>query len=200
MNDVEQKRLERFGRLHPPTFSGTESEDAQDFLDRCQRMFHTAGILETIRVSFTTFQLTGATFRWWETYTRREELRKQFEYLRQEDLSVTQYEMRFSELSRYVVWLVPTEREKIRRFINGLNHQFRFVMTLGNIAGAKFNGMVYSARRLKMDSSIPSSSGSYFGSHCPPKYLPAFSENASFECGDLGHIKRYCPCLTRGSA
>ncbi|XP_070057801.1 uncharacterized protein [Nicotiana tomentosiformis] len=150
MNDEEQKRLERFGRLYPPTFSGTESEDAQDFLDRCQPLLRTASILETIRVSFTTFQLTGATFRLWETYTRREELCKQFEYLCQEDLSVTQYEMRFSELARYAVCLVPTEREKIRRFINGLKHQFCFVIILGNIAGAKFDGMVYSARRLEM--------------------------------------------------
>ncbi|XP_070040952.1 uncharacterized protein [Nicotiana tomentosiformis] len=156
---------------------GTESEDAQDFLDRCQRMLRTTGILETSGVSFTTFQLTGAAFRWWETYkrsrpvsvaplswhefsvlflemfvpqTRREELRRQFEYLRQEELSVTQYEMRFLELARHVVLLVPTEREKINMFINGLNHEFRFVMTLGNVASAKFDEVVDSARRLEM--------------------------------------------------
>ncbi|XP_070054911.1 uncharacterized protein [Nicotiana tomentosiformis] len=82
--------------------------------------------------------------------TRREELRRQFEYLRQEDLSVNQYEMRFSELAHHAVWLVPTEREKNRRFINGLNHQFRFVMTLGNVAGAKFDEVVDSARQLEM--------------------------------------------------
>ncbi|XP_070036611.1 uncharacterized protein [Nicotiana tomentosiformis] len=58
--------------------------------------------------------------------------------------------MRFSELARHAVWLVPTEREKIRRFINGLNHQFRFVMTLGNVACGKFNEVVDSARRLEM--------------------------------------------------
>ncbi|XP_070057537.1 uncharacterized protein [Nicotiana tomentosiformis] len=175
-NDEEQKRLYRFGRLHPPTFSGTESEDAQDFLDRCEWMLRTSGILETSGVSFTTFQLTRAAFRWWETYersrtvgttlswqefsvlflekfvpqTHREELRRQFEYLCQEDLSVTQYEMRFLELSHHAVWLVPTEREKIGRFINGLNHQFHFVMTLGNVAGVKFDEVVDSARRLEM--------------------------------------------------
>ncbi|XP_070046343.1 uncharacterized protein [Nicotiana tomentosiformis] len=177
MNADEQKRLERFRRLHPPTFSRDESEDAQDFLDRCQRMLRTTGILETNGVSFTTFQPTGATFRWWETYersrpvgavplschefsvlflekfvpqTRREELRRQFEYLRQEDLSVTQYEMQFLELARHAVWLVPTERDKIRRFINGLNQQFRFVMTLANVVGAKFDEVVDNARRLEM--------------------------------------------------
>ncbi|XP_070046055.1 uncharacterized protein [Nicotiana tomentosiformis] len=165
------------GRLHPPTFSGTESEDAQDFLNRCQWMLRTLGILEISGVSFTTFQLTGATFRWWESYersipvgetplswhefsilflekfvpqTHREELRRKLEYLCQEDLSVTQYEMQFSELARHVVWLVPTKREKIRRFINNLYQEFRFVMTVGNVVGAKFDEVVESARRLEI--------------------------------------------------
>ncbi|XP_070055008.1 uncharacterized protein [Nicotiana tomentosiformis] len=116
MNNEEQKRLERFGRLHPPSFSGTKSEDALDFLDRCQWIVRTSGILETSGVSFTTFQLIVAAFRWWETYersrpvgaapltwhafselflekfvpqTRSEKLCRKFDYLRQEDLSVT---------------------------------------------------------------------------------------------------------------
>ncbi|XP_070051251.1 uncharacterized protein [Nicotiana tomentosiformis] len=124
-----------------------------------------------------TSQLTGTTFRWWEAYersrlvgaaplswhefsifvlekivpqTRIEELRRQFEQLRQEDISVTQYEMRLSDLAHHAIWLVPTERENIRMFINGLNQQFCFVMTLGNVAGAKFDEVVDSARRLEM--------------------------------------------------
>ena len=35
MADDEQRRLERFERLRPPSFSGAESEDAQGFLDKC---------------------------------------------------------------------------------------------------------------------------------------------------------------------
>ncbi|XP_070040622.1 uncharacterized protein [Nicotiana tomentosiformis] len=131
----------------------------------------------------------------------------------QEDLFVTQYEMRFSELAHHAVWLVPTERGMTRRFINGLNHQFRFVMTLGNVAGAKFNELVDNARRLEMgrtqeheerDSkrscgpglSVPGSSGSYSSSRCPPQNFLTFSERGCFDCGDLGDIKRYYPRLT----
>ncbi|XP_070045961.1 uncharacterized protein [Nicotiana tomentosiformis] len=33
----EQKRLERFKRYSPPTFSGTATEDAQGFLEKCHR-------------------------------------------------------------------------------------------------------------------------------------------------------------------
>ncbi|XP_070057132.1 uncharacterized protein [Nicotiana tomentosiformis] len=111
MSDKEQKRLEQFGRLRPPSFSGAESEDAQDFLDR-------------------------------------EKLRRQFEQLCQEGMSVTQYEMRFSELDHHTIWLVPTERERIRRFIDGHNYGLCFVMTQEIALGARFDEVVDIARRL----------------------------------------------------
>ncbi|XP_070045438.1 uncharacterized protein [Nicotiana tomentosiformis] len=177
MTDEEQKRLEKFGRLKPPSLSGAESEDAQDFLDRCQLILRTAGILETSGVYFTTFQLSGAAFRWWEAYersrpvgaaqfswyefsvlflekfvpqTRKEKLCRQFEQLLQEGMFVTQYEMRFSELALHAVWLVPTERERIRRFIDGLHYQLHFVMTRESVSGARFDEVVDIARRLEV--------------------------------------------------
>ncbi|XP_070029876.1 uncharacterized protein [Nicotiana sylvestris] len=130
MIDDEQQRLERFGRLQPLSFSGAKLEDAQGFLDRCQRILCTICIMETSLASFTTFQFTRATFSWWEAYerrmpfdaspltwqefsilflvkfvlqSRREELPRQFEQLRQDDMSMMQYEMRFFELVRHAV-------------------------------------------------------------------------------------------------
>ncbi|XP_070006785.1 uncharacterized protein [Nicotiana sylvestris] len=150
ITDDEQRRLESFGRLEPPSFSGAESEDAHGFMDRCQRILLITGILETNGVSFTTFQFTGATFTWWEAYercspvgaapltwqefsilflekyvlhSRREKLRRQFKRLHQDDMTLMQYEMRFSELAHHIVWLVPTDKEWIRRFIDGLTFQ-----------------------------------------------------------------------------
>ncbi|XP_070032521.1 uncharacterized protein [Nicotiana tomentosiformis] len=145
MADDEQRRLERFGRLQPPKFSSAELEDAQGFMDKFQRMLRTTGILETSGVLFTTFQFSGDAFRWWETYERSRPVGAMT--LSWHEFS---YEMRFSELDRHAVWLVPTEREKIRRFINGLNQQFYFIMTLGNIEGAGFDEVVDSARCLEM--------------------------------------------------
>ncbi|XP_070055558.1 uncharacterized protein [Nicotiana tomentosiformis] len=175
-SNEKQKRLKRFGRLKPPSFSGAESEDAQEFLDRCQWMLRTTGILETGGVLFTTFHLSGATFRWWEAYemsrpadaspltwhefsvlflekffppAQREELRRQFEQLCQEGMFVTQYEMRFSELDRHVIWLVHTERERIRRSIDGLNYGLHFVMTREIASGSRFNELVDISRQLE---------------------------------------------------
>ncbi|XP_070034647.1 uncharacterized protein [Nicotiana tomentosiformis] len=188
MSDEEQKLLERFGRLKPPSFSGVESEDTQDFLDRCQQILRTAGILETIEVSFTTFQLSGAAFRWWETYKRSSPADVA-------PLSWNECSVLF--LEKFVPptnWLVPTEREKIRRFIDGLSYRLRFVMTQENASGARFDEVVDIAWRLELvcsqereereakrphgsggfsgvssegGSSAPGYSGSYFGSRVP---------------------------------
>ncbi|XP_070051598.1 uncharacterized protein [Nicotiana tomentosiformis] len=65
-------------------------------------------------------------------------------------MSVTQYEMRFSELARHAVWLVPTKRESIRRFIDSLYYYYRFVMTQESVLGATFDEVVDIARRLEM--------------------------------------------------
>ncbi|XP_070036354.1 uncharacterized protein [Nicotiana tomentosiformis] len=159
MNVDEQKRQKRFGRLRPPSFSGTELEYAQDLLDICQRILRTTGILETSGFSFTTLKLTGTAFRWWETYERSRPVGvaplswHEFSVLFLEKF-VPQTRRSCAGSSRIYVrrtfWLVTTEREKIKRFINGLNQQFHFVMTLGNATGAKFDEVVDSARRLEM--------------------------------------------------
>ncbi|XP_070046853.1 uncharacterized protein [Nicotiana tomentosiformis] len=65
-------------------------------------------------------------------------------------MSVTQYEMRFSELARHVVWLVPTERERIRRFIDRFTYHLHFFMTRESVSGARFNELVDIARRLEL--------------------------------------------------
>nr|XP_009769703.1 PREDICTED: uncharacterized protein LOC104220520 [Nicotiana sylvestris] len=118
-------------------------------------------------------QFSGAAFSWWETYERRrpvgaapliwqefyvlflekfvpqshrEKLSKQLEQLRQDDMFVTQYEMRFSELAHHGVWLVPTNRERIKRFIDGLTFELRLLMTRGRVFGATFDEVVDIAR------------------------------------------------------
>ncbi|XP_070032443.1 uncharacterized protein [Nicotiana tomentosiformis] len=82
--------------------------------------------------------------------SRREELRRQFEQLRQGDMSMTHYEMRFLELARHAIWLVPTDRERIRRFIDGLTFQLRYLMTRERVSGATFDEVVDIARQIEM--------------------------------------------------
>ncbi|XP_070041525.1 uncharacterized protein [Nicotiana tomentosiformis] len=149
MADDEHMRLERFRRLQPLSFSSVESEDAQGFLDKCQRILHTTGILETSGVSFTNFQFTGAAFRWWEAYERHEAVGAT--PLTWQEFSVLfLYEMRLSELARHAVWLVPTDRDRIKRFIDGLPYHLRLVMTRERVSGATFDEVVDISRKIEM--------------------------------------------------
>ncbi|XP_070034837.1 uncharacterized protein [Nicotiana tomentosiformis] len=65
-------------------------------------------------------------------------------------MSVTQYEIRFSELARHTVWLVPTGRERIGRLIDVLTYQLRLLMTRKRVFGATFDEVVDIARQIKM--------------------------------------------------
>ncbi|XP_070050731.1 uncharacterized protein [Nicotiana tomentosiformis] len=57
-------------------------------------------------------------------------------------MSVTEYQMRFSELDHQEVWLVPTDRVRFRRFVDGLIYQLRLLMTRERVSGATFDEMV----------------------------------------------------------
>ncbi|XP_070040166.1 uncharacterized protein [Nicotiana tomentosiformis] len=97
-------------------------------------------ILESHGVDFATFQLEGRTRRWWEFYllgkpadsppitwdryippSQREELRFQFEQLQQGHVTVTDYEVRFSDFSCHALMILPTEAKRVRRFVAGLH-------------------------------------------------------------------------------
>ncbi|XP_070047332.1 uncharacterized protein [Nicotiana tomentosiformis] len=47
-------------------------------------------------------------------------------------------------------------------------------------------------------SSVPGSFGSYSGSQGPPQNSPPFFERDYYECGELGHVRKLCPRLSRG--
>ncbi|XP_070045526.1 uncharacterized protein [Nicotiana tomentosiformis] len=178
--------------------------------------------------------------------------------------------MRFSELARHVVWLVPTDRERIMRFIDGLTYQLRLHMTKERVSGATFDEVVDIARQIEVvrsqergdreakrprgsgsfggvpcggkfyhnrgrpvhcgassshssysshqslsalstlptpstlrapsvqGSYIPGLSSSYSGSRGSPQNLPPFFEMKCYECGELGHVRKYCPRHTQG--
>ncbi|XP_070049723.1 uncharacterized protein [Nicotiana tomentosiformis] len=113
-------------------------------------------IVEVSGVVFTIFQLSIAAYRWWQAYEEgrpadvtpptwdqfSEMVLKEFvpqilqdawciefERLCQGTMMVLEYAIRFSELARHTPILVPTVRERIRRFIEGLDYDFKKCMT-----------------------------------------------------------------------
>ncbi|XP_070050281.1 uncharacterized protein [Nicotiana tomentosiformis] len=155
MSSEAMLRLDKFTKLFPVHFSGSSSEDSQDFLDRCHKVLCNMGIVETNGVDFAAFQITSSARRWWRDYiltrpvgspaltrdqfshqfleklihvTLREKYRRQFEHLQQGSMTVTLYETRFVDLARHATILLPTERERVRRFIDGLTFTLRLQM------------------------------------------------------------------------
>nr|XP_009782669.1 PREDICTED: uncharacterized protein LOC104231375 [Nicotiana sylvestris] len=66
-------------------------------------------------------------------------------------MAVSQYEVRFSELARYAPWMVPTDRERIRRFVNGLNYPIHILMARERILSHTFEDAVDVACDIEMD-------------------------------------------------
>ncbi|XP_070039718.1 uncharacterized protein [Nicotiana tomentosiformis] len=61
-----------------------------------------------------------------------------------------QYEIRFLELAHHAIWWVPTDRERIRRFIDGLTYQLQLLMSREGVYGATFDEVVDIARQIEM--------------------------------------------------
>nr|XP_009771166.1 PREDICTED: uncharacterized protein LOC104221740 [Nicotiana sylvestris] len=64
---------------------------------------------------------------------------------------VSQYEVRFSKLARYAPWMVPTDRERIRRFVDGVNYPIRILMARERILRHTFEDAVDVARDIETD-------------------------------------------------
>ncbi|XP_070032550.1 uncharacterized protein [Nicotiana tomentosiformis] len=79
----------------------------------------------------------------------REELRFQFEQLQQGQISVTDYEARFSELSRHALMILPTDAERVRIFVSGLHFGIQATMVREVKMGTSYELVVEIARRIE---------------------------------------------------
>ncbi|XP_070035053.1 uncharacterized protein [Nicotiana tomentosiformis] len=133
-------------------------------------------IFESHGVDFTAFQLEGRAHRWWQSYllgrpagsppmtwdqftwllldmyippSQREEFPCQFEQLEQGQMSMTDYEARFSELSRHALMILPTDVERVQRFVAGLHPSIRASMAREVEMGTDYQLVVEIARRIE---------------------------------------------------
>ncbi|XP_070057832.1 uncharacterized protein [Nicotiana tomentosiformis] len=201
-SEEEELRLERYKKYHPPTFSGLATEDARGFLEKCHCILRTMGIVETSGVAFTTFQLSGPAFQCWQAYegspadapsltwAQFSEMLlgefvlqniwdvwcAEFEQLRQGTITMSEYAVRFTQLSRHALASVSTVRERVRRFIEGLNYGIRFTMALELETDTLYQKVVEIAWRLEgmrgrerenREAKRPRDSGGYSGARAP---------------------------------
>nr|XP_027071972.1 uncharacterized protein LOC113696787 [Coffea arabica] len=114
--DSEDRALERFLKFGPHKFyGGPEPEIAEGWWERISDIFAALNYTEERQVTFAAFQFEGAARSWWNL---RED---DFIKCKQGAMSVAEYEVQFTKLSRFAPELVTTEQRRVRRFVQGLN-------------------------------------------------------------------------------
>ncbi|XP_060210488.1 uncharacterized protein LOC132637416 [Lycium barbarum] len=142
-------RTQEFLRMKPKEFTGTNPDaDPQNFIDELQKIFRVMQATNREAVDFGTFQLKDVAHLWYESWEisrgedashatweefetafidhflpkkPREAKAWEFEHLRQDSVSVTDYYVKFSSLARYAPHMVKDIRARVRRFVLGLS-------------------------------------------------------------------------------
>ncbi|EOX94130.1 DNA/RNA polymerases superfamily protein [Theobroma cacao] len=141
--------LPDFLKLKPPTFSGSDaSEKPQVFLDKMEKICKALGCSSVRSVELAAFQLEDVSQEWYSSLCRgrptnatplawsefsvafldrflplsvRNARAREFETLVQtSSMTVSEYDIKFTQLARYAPYLVSTEEMKIQRFVDGL--------------------------------------------------------------------------------
>ncbi|XP_070052634.1 uncharacterized protein [Nicotiana tomentosiformis] len=76
-------------------------------------------------------------------------VKSQFECLQQGSMTVTQYETKFVNLSCYATILIPTKKERVRRFIDGLTYGIRLQMAKETEDDISFTKVAEISRRIE---------------------------------------------------
>ena len=145
--------LRRFQKLQPPKFDGeADVEKAENWMETLEDIYAALEYTEEQKVKFAAFQLKGTARIWWRTIDQewkvkgksptwnsflgefrskfipllvRERKEQEFMDLRQKTLTVAQYEVLFTKLSKYALEMINTEEKKIGRFWLGLNVELK---------------------------------------------------------------------------
>lgn len=143
--------LQGFQKWNPPTFpGGSDPMAAEDWLEQIKKGLNVLQIEEDLRVSLASYHFSGEAAQWWrmiegthnvaamewDVFERlfldkyfpevmRVAMMEQFLGLTQQDMTVIQYEAKFTSLSRFAPELVATEDKKARWFERGLRQAIK---------------------------------------------------------------------------
>ncbi|WMV29404.1 hypothetical protein MTR67_022789 [Solanum verrucosum] len=107
-------KVHDFVRMNPPEFVGSQvGEDPQKFIDEVKKIIGVMQVTGNDRVELTSYQLKNMAHIWFTQFFPRE-LRKakakEFMNLRQGSMSVQEYGLKFTHLSRYATHMVVDPR------------------------------------------------------------------------------------------
>src|SRR5688572_21980714 len=141
-------RIRDFTRMNPPEFYGSKpNEDPQDFIEEIYKIVDIMGVATSVKAELAAYQLKGIAQIWfnqwkasralddgpitWEDFKvafldhyfpmeLREAKMREFLNLKQGGMSVRDYVLRFSKLSKYAPTMMEDPRVKMGQFVSGL--------------------------------------------------------------------------------
>ena len=138
--------MSRFKKFAPKPFKDAKDpNEAQEWLEELEGILDNLDTEEEDRMTFTEFLLQGEARTWWKmekekpdggkyTWTEFQDIflqcyfptsvceqkEQDFLYLRQRNLSVMEYDREFRRLAKFAKGLVVIDKDRMKRFINGL--------------------------------------------------------------------------------
>ncbi|RVW93540.1 Retrovirus-related Pol polyprotein from transposon 17.6 [Vitis vinifera] len=223
-----------FKKLGPPYFSGaTDPTEVEAWILKMEKFFGVIDCSEEQKASYAAFMLDKEADHWWRMTKRlledqgpitwrqfREAFYKKYfpdsvrrqkvgEFIRLEqgDMTVAQYEAKFTDLSRFSPQLIAIEEEKALKFQDGLKPYLKnkiSILKLGvysevvdrALIAKKDNEELHQYREQQRKRNR--SDGAHDGAcpTCGKKHggRPCYRETgACFGCGKQGHLIRDCP-------
>ncbi|XP_028077579.1 uncharacterized protein LOC114279524 [Camellia sinensis] len=141
--------IKQFQDLKPTTFIGSPNPlVAEAWVRDMEKIFRALPCTERQKVTFATFTIKDDAQEWWlltlekediVTWARflevfyekyfpdslREQKASEFIHLRQETMTVAEYESKFTQLARFATYVIPTEARKARKFEAGLDPEIK---------------------------------------------------------------------------
>ncbi|XP_038890030.1 uncharacterized protein LOC120079741 [Benincasa hispida] len=167
--------IERFKALGAVTFEGTtDPTEAELWLDVVEKCFNVMSCPEDRKVGLATFLLQKEAEKWWKVISVRrastdamlwpefkkaikdkycpssfrDAKRDEFLRLTQGTMSVVEYEQKFTELSQYALPIIAEEKDRCRKFEQGLRKEIKTPVT-STANWLDFNQLVERATRVE---------------------------------------------------
>ena len=166
------RSIERVHKLGTKPYDGSgDPEAAWLWLDRVNKVYGVMGCMDEQRVLFSSFLMEDRAKDWWDAVERRypngitwdqfqqeftdrffpqshkDSKIEEFFKLEQKNMSVSEYEKKFSELVRLVPYIQADEVLKCKRFLSGLQHRIRVHLSV--VPQYRFRDLVEAALRVE---------------------------------------------------
>ncbi|KAH0729719.1 hypothetical protein KY290_000849 [Solanum tuberosum] len=163
--EADTSRIRELLRMNPPSFTGSSTaEDPENFIEELKKVFDVIHVTDTVRVELATYQMKNVARTWFDQwkggraedappaswacfeeaflerfFTRelKEAKVREFLTLKQDFLSLHEYGLKFTQLSRYATKMVADMRSRMSLFVAGLSRlsskEGRAAMLIGDM-------------------------------------------------------------------